>query len=1226
MKALVCGSMVLGLGLMFLAMLQGAEPKEEVIDIGKGIKLKMVLVPAGKFMMGSTKEAVEEAFKADPYFKEIVKDKEEAEVSKIIEGVVKRERQHEVTLTKPFYMGKYEVTQEQWESIMGNNPSNKKGPKLPVTNVTWIDCQNFIKNLNANTKGIYRLPTEAEWEYSCRAGTKTAYSFGDKITIKDANYVNNFISIIELDKQYEQGNINPVQVGSYSPNAFGLYDMHGNVWEWCEDWYLHYAIESVTDPKGQGNGEFHVMRGGSFFINSRCNRSADRAIGHPDIGNHDYGFRLAREVGAEVATRTEGKPSLDSKVMLEAPFTKEKARSGQEVAAKNIKREVEEAVDLGKGVKLEMVLIPAGKFMMGSTKETVEAVLKEAYKNNGIEEARINAIAESEFERERQHEVTLTKAFYIGKYEVTQEQWESVIGNNPSDKEGVKLPVTNVSWNDCQEFIKKLNGKTKGGYRLPTEAEWEYAGRAGATTAYSFGDSIMRTDANYNSNFIAGKTENQYLQGVTNPEPVGSYKANAFGLYDMHGNVWEWCEDWYGKYPRGAIVDPKGPASGLKRVLRGGSFELSHRRIRLAVRSEQLPKSRFYTYGLRLARGEFGAEIATRTEEEEPLESKVMLESPFTKDKANSGQQVAAKSIKREVEEKEDLGKGVKLEMVFIPAGKFVMGSTKEAVEAALKDDLYFKESNKDKEEAEVIKQVEKVFESERQHEVTISKPFYIGKYEVTQDEWERVMFVNRSNKQGAKLPVTNVSWDDCQEFIKKLNAKTKGGYRLPTEAEWECAARAGTTTEYSFGDSITPKDSNYNHNFISIKEVGNQYQQGKIKPIAVGIYKPNAFGLYDMHGNIYEWCEDWYKEYPKGAVTDPKGPASGEKRVLRGGSFGDAAGLTRSATRFVLTPDVRYSYIGFRLAREVGAEVATRAEENPPLDSKVLLEAPFSKEKARSGQEVAAKSIKREVEEKEDLGKGVNLEMVLIPAGKFMMGSTKEALKAVFKGDLLSKEFKGGVSKLVEDFFLVERQHEVTISKPFYMGKYEVTQEQWESVMGSNPSDKEGAKLPVTNVSWNDCQEFIKKLNAKTKGGYRLPTETEWEYSCRAGTTTVYSFGDSITPQDANYNHIFISLEEVGNQFKQGKIKPVAVRSYMSNAFGLYDMHGNVAELCDDWFGEYPEGSVTDPKGPDSGEERIRRGGTFAAYISLSRSSFRDIHSPTKRDAGFGFRLARTP
>ena len=218
----------------------------------------------------------------------------------------------------------------------------------------------------------------------------------------------------------------------------------------------------------------------------------------------------------------------------------------------------------------------------------------------------------------------------------------------------------------------------------------------------------------------------------------------------------------------------------------------------------------------------------------------------------------------------------VKLEMVLIPAGKFVMGSPKS--EKGRNDD-------------------------ETQHEVTLTKPFYIGKYEVTQEQWEAVMGNNPSQIKGNKLPVTDVSWEDCQEFIKKLNAKTNGGYRLPTESEWEYACRAGTTTVYSFGDKITPKDANYEDSKIA-------------KPVAVGSYQPNAFGLYDMHGNVWKWCEDWAGDYPSGTVTDPKGPATGERRVLRGGSFDNDGLLARSSNRFDIKTTSRSGVGGFRLAR----------------------------------------------------------------------------------------------------------------------------------------------------------------------------------------------------------------------------------------------------------------------------------------------------------------------
>jgi len=501
-------------------------------------------------------------------------------------------------------------------------------------------------------------------------------------------------------------------------------------------------------------------------------------------------------------------------------------------------------------------------------------------------------------------------------------------------------------------------------------------------------------------------------------------------------------------------------------------------------------------------------------------------------------------------EEVVDLGKGVKLDLVLIPVGKFMLGSP--ASEKVRRTD-------------------------ETQHEVTLTKPYYMGKCEVNQEQWEGVMGNNPSKGAiGAKLPVTNVSWEDCQDFIKKLNAKTNGAFRLPTEAEWEYACRAGTTTVYSVGDSITKADANYGDGL-----------DGQIK--SLGSYKPNAFGLYDMHGNVCEWCEDWYGDYPTGSVTDPRGPGTGEYRVLRGGSFCNDVSLARSSYRYNYIPTGRSFDLGLRLARSVDNKAAVVPPEPKPDPAEVmpatgdLLVTPFSEAKAKEVQKSVAKSLQKKVEEVEDLGKGINLDLVLIPVGKFKMRDP------------------GG-------------EHEVTLTKLYYMGKYEVTQEQWEAVMGSNPSAIiKGANLPVTNVSWEDCQEFIKKLNAKTNGGYRFPTEAEWEYACRAGTTTAYSVGDVITPQDANYGD-----SKIG--------KPVAVGSYKPNAFGLYDMHGNVWEWCEDWMADYPAGTVTDPKGPATGEKRVLRGGSFFFNVSEARSSIRYFYSPSNRINYTGFRLARTP
>ena len=225
---------VLGLVGALTGMAQEVKPGQvDVVDLGKGVKLELVLIPAGKFKIGFAKKEIEE-FKVDlqeglkkPLEKELGKEE-----LKFVDYLISWQgMQHQVTLTKPFYIGKYQVTQEQWEAVMGNNPSNTKGAKLLVTDVSWEDCQEFVKKSNDKTDGGFRLPTEAEWEYSCRAGSNTAYSSGDSITMNDANF---------------EGPSTQT-VGCYYPNAFGVYDMHGNVWEWVEDRFANYPTGWVTD-------------------------------------------------------------------------------------------------------------------------------------------------------------------------------------------------------------------------------------------------------------------------------------------------------------------------------------------------------------------------------------------------------------------------------------------------------------------------------------------------------------------------------------------------------------------------------------------------------------------------------------------------------------------------------------------------------------------------------------------------------------------------------------------------------------------------------------------------------------------------------------------------------------------------------------------------------------------------------------------------------------------
>lgn len=202
------------------------------------------------------------------------------------------------------------------------------------------------------------------------------------------------------------------------------------------------------------------------------------------------------------------------------------------------------------------------------------------------------------------------------------------------------------------------------------------------------------------------------------------------------------------------------------------------------------------------------------------------------------------------------------------------------------------------------------------------------------------------------------------------------------------------------------------------------------------------------------------------------------------------------------------------------------------------------------------------------------------------------------------------------------EKRHKVTISRVFYMQTTEVTQGQWRTVMGNNPSGFKGDDRPVEKVSWNDCQQFIRRLNKKEgTDKYRLPTEAEWEYACRAGTKTPFFFGECLSTDDANYNGDH-PLPGCPKGLRRGKILPVA--SFRANAWGLYDMHGNVWEWCNDWYGDYPSGDVADPKGTSSGSYRIVRGGSGFNCASYCLSASRTYSSPADRNDFVGFRLVR--
>ncbi|MFL2927885.1 MAG: formylglycine-generating enzyme family protein, partial [Opitutales bacterium] len=306
-----------------------------------------------------------------------------------------------------------------------------------------------------------------------------------------------------------------------------------------------------------------------------------------------------------------------------------------------------------------------------------------------------------------------------------------------------------------------------------------------------------------------------------------------------------------------------------------------------------------------------------------------------------------------------------------------------------------------------------------------------------------------------------------------------------------------------------------------------------------VGQYAANPLGFFDMHGNVWEWTADWYQAaYPTGnPVVDPSGPASGSYRVKRGGSWRYGGTDLRSARRFNRSPSLRSGDIGFRVGFQFTGEHSV------------------------------------------DLNASVQLDMLWVEPGTFKMGSpTTEAGRSTN-----------------------ETEHNVTLTQGFYLGKYEVTQAQYEAVMTGNtdslsatPSEwPNNPNRPVEKVSWADAQIFLTRLNAQQSANlpagwaYVLPTESQWEYACRAGTTTMYSWGNDINSTRANYN--WDGGANDGNDFKQTR----DVGQYAANPWGFFDMNGNVWEWTADWYqAAYPTGNpVVDPTGPASGSDRVRRG-----------------------------------
>ena len=467
----------------------------EYMHIATGIKF--VLIPGGKFSMGSDVEDSEDSSDAQPV--------------------------HTVEIPE-FLMAQYECTQEEWERVMGTNPSSMKDPKNPVNRINWKDCQDFC------TKTGLSLPSEAQWEYACRGGNPTQYTWGNDKTTADEYiwYKDNCNHTIHM-------------VGQKKPNAFGLYDMNGNVSEWCEDgWEEGYEVPRTYKPyipEDDDEDIDRVVRGGSFKDKVDICTSAYRNYRSPNVPTNYIGVRFVYAISQN---KNKGEQKREERQKIESLGFEYLGNYNYTCGYRTYNISSYKHNVTG----IEFVLLPSGEFKMGSE----------------VEERDAKPI----------HTVKIPHSFLMAKYECTQKQWREIVGTEPwkDDPDVVQqddYPASCIAWEDCKRFYF-IDEKT--GLSLPSEAQWEYACRGGNATKYCFGDELQQLQDyawyDENSEYILHK--------------CGEKLPNAFGLYDMHGNVAEWCGDeWKDNYKTPRTIMPYLNADRyqeIDRVFRGGSVTL----------------------------------------------------------------------------------------------------------------------------------------------------------------------------------------------------------------------------------------------------------------------------------------------------------------------------------------------------------------------------------------------------------------------------------------------------------------------------------------------------------------------------------------------------------------------------------------------------------------------------------------------------------------------------
>ena len=955
------------------------------------------------------------------------------------------------------------------------------------------------------------MPTESEWEYACRAGTTTSRYWGDSVDSAYANYFGNGIN-------------RTVPVGQYPPNQWGFHDMLGNVWEWTLGAQGGYPSGSVIDPVDSTSG-YANNRGNSWKQGVGYLRSAKRGLWtfpnhstYPTSGMNEVGFRLSfRQLSlpptnlnsTTVLTIAENQPTgtivgefnatdpeggaityhlvsgegdgnnslftLDQNGKLKTAAVLDYeagSRLSIRVQAKDeLNATVEgnftvtlldvyepsrenHTIDLNSTVDLEMIWVEPGTFTMGSP-------TTEAGRNTD----------------ETEHNVTLTNGFYLGKYEVTQAQYEAVMTGNtdglnatPSNwPNNPDRPVEKVSWEDIQKFLTRLNEHQEAGnlpngwaYVLPTEAQWEYACRAGTTTAYSWGDQI--TSEQCKLQWDGGIPER-----FQETRDVGQYSANPWGFFDMHGNVWEWTADWYAVYDSGAQTDPDGPATGSNRVLRGGSWDSTGTYLRSAYRNTNAPSNRLNHIGFRVgfqiqpdeASPELelfgGADIPHKRDEP-------WAEPGFGASDVRDGNLTSSVSISGTVDVN-TTGTYTLTYTVSDAAGNEANATriVRVADESADTDGDGFNDYLETSSGSDVND--------------AASTPFNYGLvawYPFDGNASDMSGNGNHGTVNGATLGTDRhgvggkaYSFDGSGNYIR-INNPSESFVDEYTLSTWLLSRTGGgvVVSKYSFN---TTTGNGFN---LSLTD-----DQGSGEGLA-------GYTLVATNTANAEWS---LQDHPNDNLTPSRYIHA--VSVYRQGNASLYIDNTLRATQ-------TYSHSGNALTNPYDILFGTYFENNGSavVSNRTndgfdgLVDDTRIYNRTLSSEEIEL--LYRAESPNHFVGSAKNLEMIWVEPGTFTMGQS--------------------------DISNASPVHEVTLTQGFYLGKYEVTQAQYEAVMTGNtetnssghvisatPSNWHGnPDRPVERVSWEDVQVFLARLNEQQSDNlpngwaYVLPTEAQWEYS----------------------------------------------------------------------------------------------------------------------------------